>query len=58
MTASLIIVITLAAQVCKAGNETTPEGRRDGWVSQPDGRGTFDILWCLTVALQRTHCLL
>jgi len=20
-------------------------GRRDGWVSQPNGRGTFDILW-------------
>ncbi|KAL8834439.1 MAG: hypothetical protein Q9170_003735 [Blastenia crenularia] len=26
------------------GNDTST-GRRDGWVSQPDGRGTFDILW-------------
>lgn len=29
------------------GNDTST-GRRDGWVSQPNGRGTFDILWsCL-----------
>ncbi|KAL8703131.1 MAG: hypothetical protein Q9201_003690 [Fulgogasparrea decipioides] len=29
-------------------NNGTAHGRRDGWVSQPDGRGTFDILWsCL-----------
>ncbi|KAL8727466.1 MAG: hypothetical protein Q9181_005706 [Wetmoreana brouardii] len=29
-------------------NNATSRGRRDGWVSQPDGRGTFDILWsCL-----------
>ncbi|KAI4140097.1 MAG: hypothetical protein L6R39_005953, partial [Caloplaca ligustica] len=29
------------------GNDTSTV-RRDGWVSQPNGRGTFDILWsCL-----------
>ncbi len=32
------------------GNDTSngQDSHRDGWVSQPDGRGTFDILWsCL-----------
>lgn len=28
---------------CTANPPST--GHRDGWVSQPDGRGTFDILW-------------
>ncbi|KAL8662253.1 MAG: hypothetical protein Q9202_004858 [Teloschistes flavicans] len=34
-------------EAAKASNGTSQD-RRDGWVSQPNGRGTFDILWsCL-----------
>lgn len=27
------------------GSDPSPTGYRDGWVQQPNGRGTFDILW-------------
>lgn len=30
---------------CLASDNATAETGRRGWVSQPDGRGTFDILW-------------
>lgn len=45
MTTTLIVVLTLVVRRCQAINQTSADGRRDGWVSQPNGRGTFDILW-------------
>ena len=48
MTASLIVLFTLIVRRSYASNQTTAEGRKEGWVSQPDGRGTFDILWYCT----------
>ncbi|KAL9128480.1 MAG: hypothetical protein Q9217_002858 [Psora testacea] len=40
----ILILNTAIASASRATNATTPS-HRDGWVSQPDGRGTFDILW-------------
>ncbi|KAG8533767.1 uncharacterized protein KY384_001508 [Bacidia gigantensis] len=48
-----LILFVLHLVVAAATNGTNPtnvsnataSGRRQGWVSQPDGRGTFDILW-------------
>lgn len=52
MTASLIVLLTLVVRRSHASNQTTAEGRKEGWVSQPDGRGTFDILWYRTCTLE------
>ena len=40
-----LLACTHFSVVKAAGGNDTSTGRRDGWVSQPDGRGTFDILW-------------
>ena len=43
-----LLLINHFLLVQAAGGNETSDGRRDGWVSQPNGRGTFDILWsCL-----------
>lgn len=55
MTASLIVLLTLSVRRCHANNRTTAEGRKEGWVSQPDGRGTFDILWYCTCIHETTN---
>lgn len=52
MATSLIVLFTLVVRRCQASNLTTTEGRTDGWVSQPNGRGTFDILWYKDPALE------
>ncbi|KAL9043526.1 MAG: hypothetical protein Q9214_003290 [Letrouitia sp. 1 TL-2023] len=45
-----ILAVSIAFASCAAADSTntTSQDRKDGWVSQPQGRGTFDILWsCL-----------
>lgn len=48
MAQSALLIITISRLgSCQAQSNTT-DTRREGWVSQPNGRGTFDILWsCL-----------
>ncbi|KAI4240629.1 MAG: hypothetical protein L6R40_004996 [Gallowayella cf. fulva] len=44
----LLLFIPFPHTTAADARNDTAHGRRDGWVSQPDGRGTFDILWsCL-----------
>ncbi|KAI4191756.1 MAG: hypothetical protein LQ348_003435 [Seirophora lacunosa] len=43
-----LLALVHAFLVNAADENEISAGRRAGWVSQPDGRGTFDILWsCL-----------
>ncbi|KAL8636860.1 MAG: hypothetical protein Q9228_005800 [Teloschistes exilis] len=43
----LAVASFVFVEAAEASNGTSQD-RRDGWVSQPNGRGTFDILWsCL-----------
>ena len=41
-TAFLVLSVS---HLCQAGDNTTAGTGREGWVAQPNGRGTFDILW-------------
>lgn len=43
-----LLAFTPVTFVKAADGNNASTGRRDGWVGQPNGRGTFDILWsCL-----------
>lgn len=46
----LLLFLTPFVAAADGGNDTS-HGRRDGWVSQPDGRGTFDILWSCLITI-------
>ncbi|KAI4263851.1 MAG: hypothetical protein L6R42_001013 [Xanthoria sp. 1 TBL-2021] len=47
-----LLLLTRSPSVTAAdGGNDTSQGRRDGWVSQPDGRGTFDILWSCLITI-------
>ena len=53
--ATLLTVVALQlaiASTASCRNATaTPPIRREGWVSQPNGRGTFDIIWSSLVTI-------
>lgn len=43
--AQTVVFILSVSRLCQASDNATAGLPREGWVSQPDGRGTFDILW-------------
>ena len=41
----LTLILHFAIASAVSTSNATSSGHREGWVSQPDGRGTFDIIW-------------
>ncbi len=42
---ALVLQLAIASLACCQDVTTPAPERREGWVSQPNGRGTFDIIW-------------
>ena len=48
---ALALQLALSSPVSCQNATTTPSVKRDGWVSSPNGRGTFDIIWSSLVTI-------